>query len=57
MPESDQYLNLEWLMFARLIFTTLLLGSSIVLQLSQTPSLVAVPLLLLYGLIVFIFLL
>jgi two-component system sensor histidine kinase PilS (NtrC family) len=57
MPESDQYLNLEWLMFARLIFTTLLLGSSIVLQLSQTPSLLAVPLLLLYGLIVFIFLL
>ena len=44
-------------MFARLIFTTLLLGSSVVLQLSQSPSLVAVPLLLLYGLIVFIFLL
>jgi two-component system sensor histidine kinase PilS (NtrC family) len=57
MSESDQYLNLEWLMFARLIFTTLLLGSSVVLQLSQSPSLVAVPLLLLYGLIVFIFLL
>jgi two-component system sensor histidine kinase PilS (NtrC family) len=57
MPDSDEYLNLEWLMFARLIFTTLLLGSSIVLQLSQTPSLLAIPLLLLYGLIVFIFLL
>ncbi len=56
-PESDQYLNLEWLMFARLIFTTLLLGSSIVLQLSQTLSLLAAPLLLLYGLVVFIFLL
>jgi two-component system sensor histidine kinase PilS (NtrC family) len=55
--EGDQYINLEWLMFARVLFTTLLLGSTIVLQLSQTPSILAVPLLFLYGLIVFIFLL
>ncbi|UCH23397.1 MAG: two-component sensor histidine kinase [Deltaproteobacteria bacterium] len=57
LPEGDQYLRLEWLMFARLLFTTLLLGSTIVLQLNQTQSLLSVPLLFLYGLIVFIFLL
>ncbi len=56
-PEGEQYLKLEWLMFARVLFTSLLLGSTIVLQLSQTKSLLAAPLLLLYGLIVFIFLL
>jgi two-component system sensor histidine kinase PilS (NtrC family) len=57
MLEDDLNHKLKWLMFARILFTTLLLGSTIILQLTQTPSPLAAPLLFLYGLIVFIFLL
>lgn len=44
-------------MFFRLLFTSLLLGSTIILQLSESPSPLAKPLLVLYGLIAGIFLL
>jgi two-component system sensor histidine kinase PilS (NtrC family) len=44
-------------MFFRVLFTSLLLGSTIILQFQQNPSPVAKPLLLLYGLIAGIFLL
>ena len=56
-PESDFEHNLKWLMFFRLLFTSLLLGSTIILQLNQTPSTLDLPLLFLYGLIAAIFLL
>jgi len=56
-PESDFEHNLKWLMFFRLLFTSLLFGSTIILQIGQTPSPLALPLLFLYGLIVAIFLL
>ena len=44
-------------MLSRLLFTTLLLGSTIILQLGESASPIALPLLLLYGLIAGIFLL
>jgi len=44
-------------MFFRVLFTTLLLGSTIILQLNESSSLLARPLLFLYGLIAGIFLL
>ncbi|MFC1828792.1 nitrogen regulation protein NR(II) [Thermodesulfobacteriota bacterium] len=50
-PESDLYHRLKWLMFFRVIFTSLLLGSTIILQRGENPSLLAKPLLVLYGLI------
>ena len=56
-PESDFEHNLKWLMFFRVLFTSLLLGSTIIIQLGQTPSPLALPLLFLYGLIAVIFLL
>jgi two-component system, NtrC family, sensor histidine kinase HydH len=52
--ELDSFRGLKWLMFCRVIFTTLLLGSAIILQLRET-SFLAFPILLLYGLIIFIF--
>jgi two-component system sensor histidine kinase PilS (NtrC family) len=56
-PENDLYHKLQWLMFFRVIFTTLLLGSTIILQLSESPSPLGSPLLVLYALIAGIFLL
>ena len=56
-PENDLYPKLQWLMFFRVIFTSLLLGSTIILQLSESPSPLAIPLLVLYGLIAGVFLL
>ncbi|MBA3016720.1 MAG: GHKL domain-containing protein [Proteobacteria bacterium] len=56
-PESDFEHNLKWLMFFRVLFTILLLGSTIILQLNQTPSPLALPLLFLYGLIALILML
>lgn len=54
-PDSDFYHKLKWLTFFRLLFATLLLGSSLVLQITERISPVHQPLLLLYGLISFIF--
>lgn len=57
IPESDFHYKLKWLMFFRLLFTSFLLGSTIILQLGESASAMATPLLLLYGLIAGIFLL
>ena len=56
-PESEFYQKLQWLMLSRVLFTSLLLGSTIILQLGESASPLAPPLLLLYGLIAGIFLL
>ena len=56
-PESDLYNKLKWLMFFRVLFTSLLLGSTIILQLAKNPSPLEPSLLVLYGLIVGVFLL
>lgn len=55
--QNDLQNKLKWLTFARLVFTTLLLGSTIILQLNESVSPLAKPLLALYGLIVSIFIL
>ena len=56
-PESEFYYKLKWLMFSRVLFTSLLLGSTVMLQLAENIPLLAPPLLLLYSLITGIFLL
>ena len=53
---EDLHFRLKWLMFARVLFTTLLLGSTAIVQLGDTSPL-APPLLVLYGLIIGIFVL
>ena len=55
--EGDLKNRLKWLVFFRLLFSTLLLGSTIFLQLGESPSPVSRPLLVLYGLIISIFIL
>jgi len=55
--DSDLTSKLKWLMFTRVLFTTLLLGSTIILQISEDTSPLDPSLLVLYGLIVSIFLL
>jgi two-component system sensor histidine kinase PilS (NtrC family) len=49
--------RLQWLMFFRVLFTTLLLGSTIYTQWDYNPSLLAKPLLLIYSLIAAIYIL
>ncbi len=56
-PESDLYHQLEWAMFLRVIFTSLLLGSATILQFSKKPFPIAGPFIIFYGLIITIFLL
>ncbi len=56
-PEDELYHKLKWLMFFRVIFTSLLLGSTIIVQLSESPSPLDRPLLSLYGIIGGVFLL
>jgi two-component system sensor histidine kinase HydH len=53
--DEDMRFRLKWLMLARVLFTTLLLGSTIVLQLGFAASPLAPGMLVLYGLIVSIF--
>jgi len=53
--DEDMRLRLKWLMLARVLFTTLLLGSTVVLQLGVAASPLAPGLLVLYGLIIGIF--
>ena len=55
--ERDLEQKLKLLMFFRLIFTSILLGSTIALQLNENVSPLAAPLLFLYGLIASIFIL
>lgn len=47
--------RLKLLMFSRVLFTSLLLGSTIILQIGRSPSALATPLLLIYGLTAGIF--
>ncbi len=54
---NPSYQKLKWLMFFRVIFTLMLLGSMIVLQLSQTASPTARPLMGFYWLVAGIFIL
>ncbi len=56
-PEIDLLYKLKWLMFARVLFTTLLLSSTIILQLNEKIPPLAKSLLVLYGIIIGIFLL
>ena len=55
MAEKDFKDKLKWLMLFRVLFSTLLLGSSIVLQLGDSPPPIGPPLKFLYGLIAAIF--
>jgi len=57
VSESDLKNRLKWLIFFRLLFSSLLLGSTIFFQLGESPSPVSRPLLVLYGLIIAIFVL
>ena len=54
---SDLHIKLKWLMLSRLLFTSLLLGSTILLHLSEAVSSTAPALMVLYGLIAGIFIL
>jgi two-component system sensor histidine kinase PilS (NtrC family) len=56
-PDKDYREKLKWLMFLRVLFSTLLLGSTIVLQVGDSPPPAGPPLRLLYGLIAGIFIL
>ena len=55
-PEDDLYHKLEWVMFLRVIFTSLLLGSTTILQFSEKPFPLTGPFIVFYGLIITIFL-
>jgi two-component system sensor histidine kinase PilS (NtrC family) len=55
--ESEFKSKLQWLLFVRLLFSSLLLGSTIILQFGENASSFAPPLLLLYGIIISIFIL
>jgi two-component system sensor histidine kinase PilS (NtrC family) len=54
---NEYKVKLKWLLFFRLLFSSLLLGSTIILQLGETTSSFAPPLLVLYGIIIAIFIL
>jgi two-component system sensor histidine kinase PilS (NtrC family) len=56
-PESDLKNKLRKLIGARILFSSLLLGSTVFLQFSRAGSSEVTPLVVLYGLIVFIFIL
>jgi two-component system sensor histidine kinase PilS (NtrC family) len=55
--ESEFKSKLQWVLFVRLLFSSLLLGSTIILQFGENASSFAPPLLLLYGIIIAIFIL
>jgi len=55
MPDSEFKVKLKRIILFRILFSTLLLGSTIVQQLGDSPSPLAPPLLMLYGLIIAIF--
>ncbi len=57
IAEAEITQKLKWLMFLRVLFTTLLLGSTILLQFGDSPLPLNPPLFILYGLIATIFLL
>jgi two-component system sensor histidine kinase HydH len=53
--EKDYKARLKWLLVFRVLFSGLLLGSTTILQFGKSPSPLAPPLLVLYGIIVLIF--
>jgi two-component system sensor histidine kinase PilS (NtrC family) len=55
LPEGDIREKLKWLMLFRVLFSTLLLGSTIILQFGETPPPLGPPFIMLYGLIAAIF--
>jgi two-component system sensor histidine kinase PilS (NtrC family) len=55
MFEGELKKKLKWLMLFRVFFSTLLLGSSIIMQLGESPPPLDSPLIFLYGIIVAIF--
>jgi two-component system sensor histidine kinase PilS (NtrC family) len=57
VPEGEIKSKLKWLMLFRILFSTLLLGSTIILQLGDSPLPLNPPTIILYGLIASIFLL
>jgi len=56
-PEDDLSHKLKWLIFFRLLFASLMLGSAIIVQVSENPFPLTRSLIVLYGVIVGIFLL
>lgn len=54
---NEYKVKLKWLLFFRLLFSSLLLGSTIILQLGEASSSFAPSLLVLYGIIIAIFIL
>ena len=56
MPEKDYKTKLKWLMFFRTLFSALLLGSTIILQLSDTATPMERSFVVLYGFTIAIFL-
>ncbi|MBT8370054.1 MAG: two-component sensor histidine kinase, partial [Deltaproteobacteria bacterium] len=56
-PEGEIKSKLKWLMLFRILFSTLLLGSTIILQFGDTAAPLNLPIAILYGLIVSIYLL
>jgi len=57
VPEGEIKSKLKWLMLFRILFSTLLLGSTIILQFGDSPLPLNPPTIILYGLIASIFLL
>jgi two-component system sensor histidine kinase PilS (NtrC family) len=55
MSEGELRKKLKWLMLFRILFSTLLLGSSIIMQLGESPLPLSSPLIFLYGIIALIF--
>ncbi len=55
MPEGELKKKLKWLMLFRVFFSTLLLGSSFIMQLGESPPPLGSPLIFLYGIIAAIF--
>ena len=55
--ENESLHKLKWIMFFRLLFTTILLGSTIIFQLRESPSFLARPLVFIYVLTAAIYLL
>lgn len=56
-PQGDLTVKLKWLMFARVLFTSLLLGSTIIFHLEEGSSPFSTPILFLYSLIAGVFVL
>jgi two-component system sensor histidine kinase PilS (NtrC family) len=55
IPEKDYKIELKWLIFLRILFSLVLLGSATVLQFGETSTPMGPSLLVLYGFIITIF--